>query len=222
MFNLELFKTFEYWRKQSNWEKECYQTPGFDQNIVKESKNSINLDDFNSVISRFNRSLLTVVKICLKRDYMSARNAIIMLQKLSHVYPTNKDIILELEDRFKLMIEQCEQDDLKTLANAYVGVLQRKLRNEKMNSSRNRHKSNEREQGEKTRKRDDKYDAKEKEKSKHTSRNSRSPAKKDRSEPDSRKDRDRHSKSPQNKSNKSRSKSKDSKNKRKRAKHHDN
>jgi len=120
IFFLELFKILKHWQNKTNWEKECDKTPGFDINIVKVSKKTISLKDLDSIIKTLNKRILNVVKICLKRDYMSCRNAIIMLQKLSQVYPTNKDISKELEVNIKQMMSTCEQDDLKTMANSYL------------------------------------------------------------------------------------------------------
>lgn len=120
MFNLELFKTLKYWQSKPIWEKECFQTPGFDQGIVRVSKNSIQLKDFETVIKRLNKTILQVVKVSLSRDYMSSRNAIIMLEKLIKVYPTSKDIVSDLEKCVTDMIKKCEQDDLKTRGNAYL------------------------------------------------------------------------------------------------------
>ena len=118
IFFLELFKALKHWQIKDNWEKECDKTPAFDKTIVKVSKESISLKDLDRVVKSLNKEILFIVKICLKRDYMSARNAIIMLQKLIQVYPTNKDIINELDENMKLMIKNWEQDDLKTLADS--------------------------------------------------------------------------------------------------------
>lgn len=224
IFLLELFKTLKHWQIKSNWEKECDKTPAFDKNIVKTNKDTISLKEFDSVIKTFNRKILSIVKICLKRDYMAARNAITMLQKLSHVYPTSKDIITELEEKLNIMIKECEQDDLKTLASAYISVLQRKVRASAPPSAQpSRVQSTERSKNDSVRKRDEKYESKsksrERPRSRHSNRGSKSPNRGDRSKTPQRKE--RTSKSPSNRTDKSRSKSKDIKDNRKRGKHYD-
>ena len=118
IFFLELFKTLKHWQIKENWDKECDKTPAFDKTIVKASKESISLKDLDRVVKTLNKEILFIVKIWLKRDYMSARNAIIMLHKLNQVYPTSKNIIIEMEESMKLMIKNWQQDDLKTLADS--------------------------------------------------------------------------------------------------------
>lgn len=223
IFFLELFKTLKRWQNKSHWEKECDKTPGFDKNIVKESRDTISLKEFDKVIKAFNRKILGIVDICLKRDYMAARNAIIMLQKLSPMYPSSKDIITELEEHMKNLMNICKEDDLKTLANAYISVLQRKLRAMEPVKTHSRGQSFGKDDSSSLRKRENKYDAKSKSRerprsSRRSNRGSTSPDRRDRSKTPSKYQ--RGSRSPNMRADKSsRSKSKDGKDHRKRSKH---
>jgi THO complex subunit 2 len=219
IFFLELFKTLKHWQIPSNWEKECNNTPGFDKNIVKESRETISLKEFDKVIKTFNRKILGIVDICLKKDYMAARNAITMLQKLSQVYPTSKDIIVDLEKHMNNVVLNYKEDDLKTLASSYIGILERKLRSQGDKKYPSRPMSVERDDYKSSRKRrDEKYDEKSKSrerlKGKYPGGDSKSPRRERSSTPGKR---ERSEKSPSNKEEKSsRSKSKEY---RKRSKH---
>lgn len=217
IFFLELFKTLKHWQNKNNWEKECEKTPGFDKHIVKEGKETISRKEYDGVIKTLSKKILEIVKICLKRDYMSARNAIIMLQKLVDVYPTNKENIKELGDKMTEMILRFEEDDLKTLANSYISILERKMRILDPTYGEKPMPKEETKDGQ--RRRDDKYNMKSKSKSREQSkgrqsnRGSKSP-RRERSGTPRRRER---SNSPK-KSEKSRSKSKDPKENR-RSKH---
>lgn len=57
----------------------------------------MSLKEFMKVNSTLSKKILEIVNICLHRDYMAARNAIVMLQKLETVYPVNKDMIEKLK-----------------------------------------------------------------------------------------------------------------------------
>ncbi|CAI2362951.1 unnamed protein product [Moneuplotes crassus] len=234
LFFLELYKTLNHWQIREIWDKECYKTPGFYKKIVKDESNKeedkdnkensdkprpeiMSYNEFLKVHNTLGKKILDIVKICLKRDYMAARNAIVMLKKLETVYPTEKNSIDKIKNMMEDLINTCEEDDLKTLANAYISILNRKIRaNEPNNMEKGQIKEDIK--GDSQRKRDDKYHSKsksrERPRSRHSNRDSRSPTSRDRSRSQAK--RDRKSKSPR-RSDK-RSKSKDMKDSRKRQK----
>lgn len=122
-----LFETLEmayHWKKkESTYERECGNMPGFAVYYRYPNSQRVTYGQFVRVHWKWSCRITRLLIQCLEsNEYMEIRNALIMLTKISSVFPVTRKSGINLEKRVA-KIKGDEREDLKVLATGVAAAL---------------------------------------------------------------------------------------------------
>ncbi|RZC53372.1 hypothetical protein C5167_012226 [Papaver somniferum] len=122
-----LFETLEMayqWKKkESTFERECGNMPGFAVYYRYPNSQRVTYSQFVRVHWKWSCRITRLLIQCLEsNEYMEIRNALIMLTKISSVFPVTRKSGINLEKRVA-KIKGDEREDLKVLATGVAAAL---------------------------------------------------------------------------------------------------
>lgn len=123
-FLYETLKTAYYWKSdESIYERECGNMPGFAVYYRYPNSQRVTYGQFIKVHWKWSQRITRLLIQCLEStEYMEIRNALIMLTKISSVFPVTRKTGINLEKRVA-KIKGDEREDLKVLATGVAAAL---------------------------------------------------------------------------------------------------
>ncbi|KAK4751210.1 hypothetical protein SAY87_004692 [Trapa incisa] len=123
-FLYETLKTAYYWKSdESIYERECGNMPGFAVYYRYPNSQRVTYSQFIKVHWKWSQRITKLLIACLEStEYMEIRNALIMLTKISGVFPVTRKTGINLEKRVT-KIKGDEREDLKVLATGVAAAL---------------------------------------------------------------------------------------------------
>lgn len=123
-FLLETLKTAYYWKSdESVYERECGNMPGFAVYYKDPNSQRVTYSQFIKVHWKWSQRITRLLIQCLEStEYMEIRNALIMLTKVSTVFPVTRKSGINLEKRVA-KLKSDEREDLKVLATGVAAAL---------------------------------------------------------------------------------------------------
>ncbi|KAL3635917.1 THO complex subunit 2 [Castilleja foliolosa] len=123
-FLFETLKTAYHWKSdESIYEKECGNMPGFAVYYRYPNSQRVTYGQFIKVQWKWSQRITKLLIQCLEStEYMEIRNALIMLTKISSVFPVTRKTGINLEKRVA-KIKSDEREDLKVLATGVAAAL---------------------------------------------------------------------------------------------------
>ncbi|XP_051144438.1 THO complex subunit 2 isoform X2 [Andrographis paniculata] len=123
-FLFETLKTAYHWKShESIYERECGNMPGFAVYYRYPNSQRVNYGQFIKVHWKWSQRITRLLIQCLEStEYMEIRNALIMLTKISSVFPVTRKSGINLEKRVA-KIKSDEREDLKVLATGVAAAL---------------------------------------------------------------------------------------------------
>ncbi|KAI4379074.1 hypothetical protein MLD38_005413 [Melastoma candidum] len=123
-FLCETLKTAYYWKSdESIYERECGNMPGFAVYYRYPNSQRVTYGQFIKVHWKWSQRITRLLIQCLEStEYMEIRNALIMLTKISGVFPVTRKTGINLEKRVA-KIKSDEREDLKVLATGVAAAL---------------------------------------------------------------------------------------------------
>ena len=113
------------WKKSEGvYTAECASRPGFGHNFLEPDSKRASYADFVAVSFKWHSKLVRALASCLESpEFMEVRNALIVLTRVSKVYPVTRKHGAHLEKRVAKIKAEDPREDLKTLAGRYLAVL---------------------------------------------------------------------------------------------------
>ncbi|XP_074582550.1 THO complex subunit 2 [Curcuma longa] len=123
-FLYETLKMAYHWKSdESIYENECGNMPGFAVYYRFPNSQRVTYSQFVRVHFKWNTRITRLLVQCLESsEYMEIRNALIVLTKISNVFPVTRKSGLNLEKRVT-KIKGDEREDLKVLATGVAAAL---------------------------------------------------------------------------------------------------
>ncbi|XP_057777651.1 THO complex subunit 2 [Salvia miltiorrhiza] len=123
-FLFETLKTAYHWKSdESIYERECGNMPGFAVYYRYPNSQRVTYGQFIKVHWKWSQRITKLLIQCLEStEYMEIRNALIMLTKISSVFPVTRKTGINLEKRVA-KIKSDEREDLKVLATGVAAAL---------------------------------------------------------------------------------------------------
>ncbi|XP_038684183.1 THO complex subunit 2 isoform X4 [Tripterygium wilfordii] len=123
-FLYETLKIAYHWKSdESIYERECGNMPGFAVYYRYPNSQRVTYGQFVKVHWKWSRRITHLLIQCLEStEYMEIRNALIMLTKISGVFPVTRKSGINLEKRVA-KIKSDEREDLKVLATGVAAAL---------------------------------------------------------------------------------------------------
>ncbi|KAK8310054.1 hypothetical protein V6Z12_D02G161600 [Gossypium hirsutum] len=123
-FLYETLKIAYYWKSdESIYERECGNMPGFAVYYRYPNSQRVTYGQFIKVHWKWSQRITRLLIQCLEStEYMEIRNALIMLTKISSVFPVTRKSGINLEKRVA-KIKNDEREDLKVLATGVAAAL---------------------------------------------------------------------------------------------------
>ncbi|KAL2518582.1 THO complex subunit 2 [Abeliophyllum distichum] len=123
-FLYETLKTAYHWKSdESIYERECGNMPGFAVYYRYPNSQRVTYGQFIKVHWKWSQRITRLLIQCLESsEYMEIRNALIMLTKISSVFPVTRKSGINLEKRVA-KIKSDEREDLKVLATGVAAAL---------------------------------------------------------------------------------------------------
>ncbi|KAG9142240.1 hypothetical protein Leryth_007680 [Lithospermum erythrorhizon] len=123
-FLFETLKTAYYWKKdESIYERECGNMPGFAVYYRYPNSQRVTYGQFIKVHWKWSQRITRLLIQCLEStEYMEIRNALILLTKISSVFPVTRKSGINIEKRVA-KIKSEEREDLKVLATGVAAAL---------------------------------------------------------------------------------------------------
>ncbi|CAA2963416.1 THO complex subunit 2 [Olea europaea subsp. europaea] len=123
-FLYETLKTAYHWKSdESVYERECGNMPGFAVYYRYPNSQRVTYGQFIKVHWKWSQRITRLLIQCLEStEYMEIRNALIMLTKISGVFPVTRKSGINLEKRVA-KIKSDEREDLKVLATGVAAAL---------------------------------------------------------------------------------------------------
>ncbi|XP_023644586.1 THO complex subunit 2 isoform X2 [Capsella rubella] len=123
-FLFETLKIAYHWKsKESVYEHECGNMPGFAVYYRYPNSQRVTFGQFVKVHWKWSGRITRLLIQCLEsNEYMEIRNALIMLTKISGVFPVTRKTGINLEKRVA-KIKNDEREDLKVLATGVAAAL---------------------------------------------------------------------------------------------------
>ncbi|KAK4423361.1 THO complex subunit [Sesamum alatum] len=123
-FLFETLKTAYHWKSdESIYERECGNMPGFAVYYRYPNSQRVTYGQFIKVHWKWSQRITRLLIQCLESaEYMEIRNALIMLTKISGVFPVTRKSGINLEKRVA-KIKSDEREDLKVLATGVAAAL---------------------------------------------------------------------------------------------------
>lgn len=123
-FLYETMKIAYYWKSdESIYERECGNMPGFAVYYRYPNSQRVTYGQFIKVHWKWSQRITRLLIQCLEStEYMEIRNALIMLTKISSVFPVTRKSGINLEKRVA-KIKSDEREDLKVLATGVAAAL---------------------------------------------------------------------------------------------------
>lgn len=123
-FLFETLKTAYYWKSdESIYERECGNMPGFAVYYRYPNSQRVTYGQFIKVHWKWSQRITRLLIQCLEStEYMEIRNALIMLTKISGVFPVTRKSGINLEKRVA-KIKSDEREDLKVLATGVAAAM---------------------------------------------------------------------------------------------------
>lgn len=123
-FLCETLKIAYYWKSdESIYERECGNMPGFAVYYRYPNSQRVTYGQFVRVHWKWSQRITRLLIQCLESiEYMEIRNALIMLTKISSVFPVTRKTGINLEKRVA-KIKSDEREDLKVLATGVAAAL---------------------------------------------------------------------------------------------------
>ncbi|GKV20842.1 hypothetical protein SLEP1_g30901 [Rubroshorea leprosula] len=123
-FLYETLKIAYYWKSdESIYERECGNMPGFAVYYRYPNSQRVTYGQFIKVHWKWSQRITRLLVQCLEStEYMEIRNALIMLTKISSVFPVTRKSGINLEKRVA-KIKSDEREDLKVLATGVAAAL---------------------------------------------------------------------------------------------------
>ncbi|CAL0312394.1 unnamed protein product [Lupinus luteus] len=123
-FLYETLKIAYYWKRdESIYERECGNMPGFAVYYRYPNSQRVTYGQFIKVHWKWIQRITRLLIQCLESsEYMEIRNALIMLTKISSVFPVTRKSGINLEKRVA-KIKTDEREDLKVLATGVAAAL---------------------------------------------------------------------------------------------------
>ncbi|KAF3662155.1 THO complex subunit 2 [Capsicum annuum] len=123
-FLYETLKTAYYWKgDESIYERECGNMPGFAVYYRYPNSQRVTYGQFIKVHWKWSQRITRLLIQCLEStEYMEMRNALILLTKISSVFPVTRKSGINLEKRVA-KIKSDEREDLKVLATGVAAAL---------------------------------------------------------------------------------------------------
>ncbi|KAL7149573.1 hypothetical protein ABFS83_05G050400 [Erythranthe nasuta] len=123
-FLFETLKTAYRWKSdESVYERECGNMPGFAVYYRYPNSQRVTYGQFIKVHWKWSQRITKLLIQCLESaEYMEIRNALIMLTKISSVFPVTRKSGINLEKRVA-KIKSDEREDLKVLATGVAAAL---------------------------------------------------------------------------------------------------
>ncbi len=127
IFFFEVFRLIHYWQDEHVWKAECHKTPGFSSSVG--SSETVSLNEFKDAVEVIYRKVTVMLQKCLDSgEYMQARNALIVLKKLTQYFPRTRSTSEALDKTIDKLITKCaDKTDLLTMATCYKGILSLKI-----------------------------------------------------------------------------------------------
>lgn len=123
-FLFETLKIAYHWKSdESIYERECGNMPGFAVYYRYPNSQRVTYGQFIKVHWKWSQRITRLLVQCLEStEYMEIRNALIMLTKISSVFPVTRKSGINLEKRVA-KIKSDEREDLKVLATGVAAAL---------------------------------------------------------------------------------------------------
>ncbi|KAL8142098.1 hypothetical protein V2J09_015130 [Rumex salicifolius] len=123
-FLYETLKTAYHWKSdESIYERECANKPGFAVYYKFPNRQRVTFAQFVKVHWKWSQRITKILIQCLESaEYMEIRNALIMLTKISSVFPVTRKSGINIEKRVA-KIKSDEREDLKVLATSVAAAL---------------------------------------------------------------------------------------------------
>ncbi|MQL84853.1 hypothetical protein Taro_017363 [Colocasia esculenta] len=123
-FLYETLKMAYRWKSdESVYERECGNMPGFAVYYRYPNSKRVTFSQFVRVHTKWNTRITRLLIQCLESpEYIEIRNALIMLTKISSIFPVTRKTGLNLERRVS-KIKNDEREDLKVLATGVAAAL---------------------------------------------------------------------------------------------------
>ncbi|KAI9168848.1 hypothetical protein LWI28_002735 [Acer negundo] len=123
-FLYETLKIAYHWKRdESIYERECGNMPGFAVYYRYPNSQRVTYGQFIKVHWKWSQRITRLLIQCLEStEYMEIRNALIMLTKISGVFPVTRKSGINLEKRVA-KIKSDEREDLKVLATGVAAAL---------------------------------------------------------------------------------------------------
>ncbi|XP_059649799.1 THO complex subunit 2 [Cornus florida] len=123
-FLYETLKIAYHWKSdESIYERECGNMPGFAVYYRYPNSQRVTYSQFIKVHWKWSQRITRLLIQCLESaEYMEIRNALIMLTKISSVFPVTRKSGINLEKRVA-KIKSDEREDLKVLATGVAAAL---------------------------------------------------------------------------------------------------
>ena len=123
-FLYETMKIAYYWKSdESIYERECGNMPGFAVYYRYPNSRRVTYGQFIKVHWKWSQRITRLLIQCLEStEYMEIRNALIMLTKISSVFPVTRKSGINLEKQIA-KIKSDEREDLKVLATGVAAAL---------------------------------------------------------------------------------------------------
>ncbi|KAI4313667.1 hypothetical protein L6164_026626 [Bauhinia variegata] len=123
-FLYETLKIAYYWKSdEAVYERECGNMPGFAVFYRNPNGQRVTYGQFIKVHWKWSHRITRLLIQCLESsEYMEIRNALIMLTKISSVFPVTRKSGINLEKRVA-KIKNDEREDLKVLATGVAAAL---------------------------------------------------------------------------------------------------
>ncbi|XVF03002.1 hypothetical protein REPUB_Repub04eG0223200 [Reevesia pubescens] len=123
-FLYDTLKIAYYWKSdESIYERECGNMPGFAVYYRYPNSQRVAYGQFIKVHWKWSQRITRLLIQCLEStEYMEIRNALIMLTKISSVFPVTRKSGINLEKRVA-KIKSDEREDLKVLATGVAAAL---------------------------------------------------------------------------------------------------
>ncbi|CAO2828526.1 unnamed protein product [Amaranthus hypochondriacus] len=123
-FLFETLKIAYYWKSdESIYERECGNMPGFAVYYRYPNSQRVTYGQFIKVHWKWSQRITRLLIQCLEStEYMEIRNALIMLTKISSVFPVTRKSGINIEKRVA-KIKGEEREDLKVLATGVAAAL---------------------------------------------------------------------------------------------------
>jgi len=130
-FLAETLAQLAEWKKsEAVYTQECASRPGFGHNFLEPDSKRASYADFVAVSFKWHSKLVRALAACLESsEFMEVRNALMVLTRLSKVYPVTRKHGAHLEKRVAKIKQDDPREDLKTLAGRYLAVLQKERSN---------------------------------------------------------------------------------------------